>query len=119
MCLVETIAANAVLEWTSPDPFRAPWLRYNPTINAKGISELDISRVCWDIVVREIRDVKPDDRTCDVVFQFASRRAPHHLLQIGLEFELLERPGDPIWRGTVRDIWLAPRSPRYWYPQGT
>ena len=117
MCSVETIAANAILEWTSSYSFRAPWLRYNPTINVEDVSELDMTRASWDIVVREIRDVKPDDQTCEVVFQFASKRAPHHLLQIGLEFELFEGPGASVWKGVVNDAWLAPRDPSFWYSE--
>ncbi len=115
MNTTESSAVLATLNWIGSDRFIAPWLKYNPTLQVAEIPELNMNNACWDIVVREIKSLTPDEMQAEVVFQFASRRAPHNLLQVGLEFYLCDGPGKAVWRGVVKDRWLAPRDPKYWW----
>ena len=115
MNVAESSAVLASLKWVKAGAFTAPWLKYNPSIYVRSIPELNMSQATWDIVVREIRSITEEELTSSVVFQFASRRAPHDLLKIGLEFDLNEGPGNCVWKGVVDEVWLAPRDPNYWY----
>lgn len=115
MDTTESNAAKAVMRWVGSGTFREPWLKYNPTINVDNISELNMSHACWDIVVREIRSANPERLSAEIVFQFASRRAPHDLLRVDLAFDLCEGPENCIWKGIIEEVWVAPRDPTYWY----
>lgn len=115
MNITESSAVLATLNWVGFDGFIAPWLKYNPTLQVGEIPELNMKDACWDIVVRQIKSLTPDELQAEVVFQFASRRAPHDLLQVGLEFYLCEGPGKAVWRGVIKNRWLAPRDPNYWW----
>ena len=113
--MTESSAALASLKWVGSGAFKAPWLKYNPSINVGSIPELSLSQATWDITVREIRSVAEEETTATIVFQFASRRAPHELLKIGLEFELYEGPGNHVWKGVIDEVWQDTRDPNYWY----
>ncbi len=67
----------------------------------------------WDIVVRRIEFSDTANRRFVINFQFASPRAPHHLLTAGLHFGLYE--GVCVWCGIVNEVFEAPRDPGYWY----
>jgi hypothetical protein len=108
-------AAKAEIHWVGLGRFHEPWLRYNPQIYAEHIPELNWQSATWDIGVRAIEPKDPRNRRFLITFQFASRRAPHHVLTPGLDFGLFEGPGKCVWRGTVYEVFDAPRDPGYWY----
>ena len=82
-----------------------------------SISELNMKNATWDIVVRRIEEFDEESRQGTIIFQFASRYAPHHLLSKNLEFELFEGPDVCVWQGIVLDVWEASRSHQFWVDQ--
>ena len=111
----KSTTAIASIRWVGEKEFRPPWLRYNPQICVDNIVELDMRSATWDIVVRSINSSDTGNRQFNITFQFASPRAPHHLLTSELDFGLFEGPGVCVWQGTVEKTIIAPRDPSYWY----
>lgn len=107
--------AISSIRWVGSKEFRPPWLRYNPTLCVDNIAELNMTTTFWDIVVRAINSADVESRVYNVTFQFASPRAPHDLLAVGMDFGLFEGPGVCVWRGTVEETIVASRNPSSWY----
>lgn len=110
-------AVHAKVTWTgrgTTRPFAPPWVGYTAHIKTIPPNVLhDEAANRWDIVVRQVRSVDEAQRSMQIVFQLASRRAPHSGLRVGLRFGLYHT-WEPAWEGEVLELSSAPLEASYW-----
>jgi hypothetical protein len=110
-------AVYATIRWTGRGwkrDFAPPWVGLAGHIKTIPPNVLhDESAESWTTIVRRVEAVDETNKTVKVVFQLASRDAPHSLLHVGLSFGIFHAR-EAVWEGRVERIDYAPLDVAYW-----